>query len=175
MGLYQFENYVPRVDPSSYVHPEAVLIGNVSISGNCYIGPGASIRADWGSITIGPGSNIQDRVVIHVKPEHSVVLGANSHIGHGAILHGPCLGFHVFVGMGAIIMDEAELGDNCCVAAGTLIPGGMKIPANKLIKGIPGRIVSDVSLEMAAELETATKHYQALAERCLKGMRRIDF
>lgn len=174
MSFYQFEGYVPRVSPLSYVHPEAVLIGNINIAENCYIGPGASIRADWGSIIIGPGSNIQDRVVIHVKPGQSVILGANSHIGHGAILHGPSLGFHVFVGMGVIIMDGAELGDNCCVAAGTLIPAGMKVPANKLIKGVPGRVVSDLSREMAAALETATMHYHNLAERCLKGMTRID-
>lgn len=166
MPFYSFEGKVPMVSPCSFVHPEATLIGDVEVKEGCYIGPGARLRGDWGRITVGPGCNIQENCVIHVKPDQEVIIGGSSHIAHGAILHGPTLGYHVVVGMGAIVMDNAVLEDECCIAAGALVNAGVKIPSGKLVVGAPGRIVGDVSDKLKHHLLWATAVYQALPASC---------
>ncbi|MEW6274812.1 MAG: gamma carbonic anhydrase family protein [Bacillota bacterium] len=173
MGFYEFEGKKPSVGRGTYIHPEATVIGDVTIGEDCYIGPGARIRGDWGAVVIGDGSNIQENCVIHVQPGDTAVLGPRSHIGHGAILHTPRLGEHVLVGMGAIIMDWAVIGDGCCIGAGTLITEKMEIPPNMLVLGVPGKIVAAVGEEMRRRLEWATECYLALPPRCFQGMREV--
>jgi len=140
MGLYEFENRRPDVHPSAFVYPEAVLIGDVELGADCYVGPGAVLRGDWGGIVVGSGSNIQENCVFHVLPDESVVLGPGSHIGHGAILHTCTLGIHVLVGMGAIIQDYAVIGDGAIISVGSILKAGMTVPPEKLVIGVPGRI-----------------------------------
>lgn len=166
MGYYSFEGRIPRVAEGAFVHPEATLIGEVEIGEGCYIGAGARLRGDWGRIVVGPGTNIQENCVIHVKPEQTVVIGPACHIAHGAILHGPVLGYHVVVGMGAIIMDEAVLGDECCIAAGALVPARMHVPPGMLVMGSPGKVVGAVSKELRRHLLWGTALYQALPASC---------
>ncbi|MCL6611421.1 MAG: gamma carbonic anhydrase family protein [Peptococcaceae bacterium] len=173
MAIYEFEGKCPSIGKGSYIHPEATIIGDVVMGEGCYVGAGARIRGDWGSIVIGPGSNIQENCVIHVYPGETARLGPRSHIGHGAILHTPKLGEHVLVGMGAIIMDWAEIGDGCCVGAGALITERTVIPPNKLVLGAPARVAGEISEKMRRFLETATGFYLALPPRCLNGMREI--
>ncbi|MGQ9823628.1 MAG: gamma carbonic anhydrase family protein [Desulfotomaculales bacterium] len=173
MGFYEFEGKKPTVGKGAYVHPEATVIGDVFIGEGCYVGPGARIRGDWGKIIIGPRSNIQENCVLHVLPGFTAVLGPRSHIGHGAILHTPLLGEHVLVGMGAIIMDRAAIGDGCCIAAGALVTEGMEIPPNRLVVGIPAKIKGEINEEMRRYLEWATECYITLPPRCLQGMREV--
>ena len=173
MAIYEFEGKRPRIGKGTYVHPEATIIGDVSIGEGCYIGSGARIRGDWGAITIGSRSNIQENCVIHVNLDVAAVLGPRSHIGHGAILHTPTLGEHVLVGMGAIIMDYAQIGDGCCIGAGALIPEKMQIPPNRLVLGVPAKIVSELNEEIRSRLEWGTECYIALPPRCLRGMREV--
>ncbi len=173
MALYEFEGKRPRIGKGTYVHPEATIIGDVTVGEGCYIGPGARIRGDWGAIVIGPQSNIQENCVIHVLPSAVAILGPRSHIGHGAILHTPVLGEHVLVGMGAIIMDWASVGDGCCIGAGALVTERMEIPPNKLVLGVPAKIVADINEEMRRLLEWATECYIALPPRCFAGMREV--
>ena len=173
MGIYEFEGKRPVIGKATFVHPEATIIGDVTIGNGCYIGPGARLRGDWGSIIIGSDSNIQENCVIHVKPGETVYLGERSHIGHGAILHGPVLGKHVVVGMGAIIMDNVRVGDGCCIGAGTLLPGGMVIESNKLIIGVPGKVVGDVDDSLKKNLDWGTGIYMELPGRCFNGMKKI--
>ncbi|MFZ3170673.1 MAG: gamma carbonic anhydrase family protein [Carboxydocellales bacterium] len=173
MGFYEFEGKQPRIGKDSYIHPEATIIGNVSIGEGCYVAAGARIRGDWGSIVIGHYSNVQENCVIHVYPGETAVLGSRSHVGHGAILHTPNLGDHVLVGMGAIIMDRVTIGSGCCIGAGTLITEGMVIPPYKIVMGVPAKVVADVDDEMKVRLDKGTAYYQALPDRCFKGMKEV--
>ncbi|MHB8156185.1 MAG: gamma carbonic anhydrase family protein [Desulfocucumaceae bacterium] len=172
--LYEFEGKRPSIGKGSYIHPQATIIGDVRIGQGCFIGAGARIRGDWGSIEIGDQSNIQENCVIHVYPGQSAVLGPRSHIGHGAILHTPVLGAHVLVGMGAIIMDWANIGDGCCIAAGSLVTEKMEVPPNKLVLGMPAKVAGDISENMRQMLEAATGFYMALPPRCLGTMREVS-
>lgn len=165
MAIYEFEGRVPEVGEGSYVHPEATLIGGVRIGKNCFIGPGARLRADWCDIEIGDGSNVQDNCIIHARPDFTVRLGPSSHIGHGAVLHGVVLHEHVLVGMNAVIQDFAEIGDGCVIGSGCVIKPGMKVPERKLVMGVPGKIVGDVTPQQEQLWTFATEFYQALPKR----------
>lgn len=112
MGIYEFEGHRPQIEPSAFVHPEGMVIGRVFISANCYVGAGAVLRVDWGDIVIGEGSNIQENCVLHVRLDEAVTAGPSSNIGHGAILHTCTRGYHVLVGMGAILCDGVSVGVN---------------------------------------------------------------
>jgi len=173
MPLYEFEGKRPRIAESAFVYPEAVIIGDVVIGEGCYVGPGAMIRGDWGAIVIGAKSNIQENCVIHVAPDETALLGERSHIGHGAILHGPTLEEHVIVGMGAIIMDGAVVGAGCCIGAGALIPAGTKIPPGRLYLGSPAKDAGPISEKMEKFLEYATGVYIAQPPRLFKGLRAL--
>jgi len=167
--IYEFEGKRPSIGKGSYIHPSATIIGAVKMGEGCYVGAGACIRGDWGSVEIGPKSNIQENCVIHVIPGETAKLGPRNHIGHGAILHTPILGEHVLVGMGAIIMDRAEIGDGCCIGAGSLITEKTVIPPNKLVLGAPARVAGDIS----EYLDLATGFYMALPPRCLDSMKEL--
>ncbi|MDD3653211.1 MAG: gamma carbonic anhydrase family protein [Desulfotomaculaceae bacterium] len=174
MAFYEFEGKRPRIYENCYIHPEATIIGDVTIGEGCYIGAGARIRGDWGAIVIGQGSNIQENCVIHVLPGETAQLGSRSHIGHGAILHTPRLGEHVLVGMDAIIMDFVSIGDGCCIGAGAVVTAKMDIPPGKLVLGAPAKVVSDISEKMRKSLEEATGFYLALPPRCQKSLREVS-
>lgn len=172
MPLYEFEGRRPKIGQGTFIYPEASIIGAVTIGEGCYIGPGARIRGDWGEINIGPNSNIQENCVIHNRVGGVTELGPKSHIGHGAILHGPLqMGEHVFVGMGAVIMDGVRLGDGSCVAAGAVVTANTIVPANKLVVGVPAGVAGDVTPQLKERLEKATDYYIKLPSRCFKGLK----
>ena len=174
MAIYEFEGKRPEIHPSTYVHPEATIIGDVIIDENCYIGPGARIRGDWGVIKIGPGSNVQDNCVIHVAVNGEVILGPDSHIGHGAVLHSVTLEKHVVVGINAAILDNAIVGAGSCVGAGTVVPANTVIPPNSLVIGVPGKVVSEISPQRAEGLAKGTGFYHTLPKRCHDTMKDIS-
>ena len=165
MAVYEFEGKRPKVGETSFVHPAAVLVGGVTIGENCYIGPGAVLRGDFGYIEVGDGSNIQENCVIHTFPEVTARLGRDSHIGHAAIVHGSKIKENVLVGMGAILHEGVEIGENCIIGSGCVITANQKIPAGKLVVGVPGKIVGDVSPEMNKAKGVGTKLYQTLPRR----------
>ena len=99
------------------MHKEATIIGNVIIGKNVYIGPGASLRGDWGQIIVKDGCNIQDNCIVHIFQSKDVILQKNAHIGHGAIIHGANIGENSLIGMNAVIMDDANIGDECIIGA----------------------------------------------------------
>jgi carbonic anhydrase/acetyltransferase-like protein (isoleucine patch superfamily) len=125
MPSYSIEGVIPVVDPSAYVHPTAVLIGDVIVGPHCYVGPNASLRGDFGRIVLKAGSNVQDTCVIHGFPAQDTVVGENGHIGHGAVLHSCMVGRDALVGMNAVVMDEAVVGERSIVAACAFVPAGM--------------------------------------------------
>lgn len=165
MGIYEFEGKRPKVGETSFVHPAAVLVGAVTIGENCYIGPGAVLRGDFGYVEIDDGSNIQENCVIHTFPEVTARLGRDSHIGHGAIVHGSRIKENVLVGMGAILHEGVEVGENCIIGSGCVITANQKIPAGKMVVGVPGKIIGDVSPEMNRAKIAGTRLYQTLPRR----------
>jgi phenylacetic acid degradation protein len=160
--IYEFNGYRPVVHKSSFVHPQACVTGNVIIGKDVYIGPGAAIRGDWGEIVIKEGCNVQENCTIHMFPGITIVLEENSHIGHGAIIHGAHIGKDVLVGMNAVVMDRANIGEGCIIGALTMVPEGMNIPPRMIVVGSPAKIVKEVSEEMLKWKKEGTKIYQQL-------------
>ena len=174
MAFYEFQGYKPVVDPSSFVHPQAAVTGNVIIGKDCYIGPGAALRGDWGQIIIEDGCNVQENCIIHMFPGVTVLLKEGAHIGHGAIIHGATIGKNCLVGMNAVIMDNVELGDDSIVGALCFIKEEEIIPSRSLMVGNPGKIIKQVTDEMLAWKTEGTRLYQELPAACLKNWREIE-
>ena len=169
--IYEFNGYKPVIDPSSFVHKEATIIGNVVIGKKVYIGPGASIRGDWGKISIKDGCNVQDNCTIHIFPGKDVILEENAHIGHGAIVHGANIGKNTLVGMNSVIMDDCNIGDECIIGALCFIKGEMNIPNRKIVVGNPAIIKGEVSDEMISWKTKGTELYQDLPNECYTLMK----
>ena len=160
--FYEFEGIQPVMHESSFVHPQSTVTGNVIIGKDCYIGPGAALRGDWGQIILEDGCNVQENCTIHMFPGVTVLLKAGAHIGHGAIIHGATIGKNCLVGMNAVIMDNVQLGDESIVGALTFIKEGEIIPARSVVVGNPGKIIKQVSNEMISWKTAGTKLYQQL-------------
>src|ERR1700744_5319963 len=146
--IYEFNGYKPVIHPSSFIHPQACVTGNVIIGKDVYVGPGAAIRGDWGQIIIEDGCNVQENCTIHLFPGATVRLREGSHLGHGAIVHGAVIGRNCLIGMNSVIMDNVVLGDECIVGALTFVKAGEVIPTRSVVAGNPGRIVKQGSEEM---------------------------
>jgi len=174
VSLYEFEGKRPQIAESAFVHPEAILVGGVNIGEGCYIGPGAVLRADWGNINLGDDSNIQENCTIHAAPDSVAEMGPESHICHGAIIHGSKLGKHVMVGLGAILNEKVVIGDGCIIGEACFVPRGMIVPSHKVVVGIPARILGDMTKEKDDYSKWATRIYQELPARCHSGLKRID-
>jgi phenylacetic acid degradation protein/carnitine operon protein CaiE len=170
MDIYSFNGFVPVVKPSSFVHPQASVIGDVIIGENVYIGPGAAIRGDWGRIIIEDGCNVQENCVIHMFPGTTVSLKKGAHIGHGAIIHGGTIGENSLIGMNAVIMDDVEIGKESIIGALCFVPSKMSIPPRSLVVGNPAKIIKEVSDEMIAWKTEGTALYQQLPGECQETM-----
>jgi carbonic anhydrase/acetyltransferase-like protein (isoleucine patch superfamily) len=160
--IYQFNEIIPVVHPSSFVHPLAAVTGNVIIGKNVYIGPGAAIRGDWGQIIIEDGCNVQENCTIHMFPGVTVWLKEDAHVGHGAIIHGATIGKNCLIGMNAVIMDNVMLGDECIVGALSFIKADEVFENRSLIVGNPAKKIKEVSDEMIKWKSEGTLLYQQL-------------
>ncbi|MEI6950687.1 transferase hexapeptide repeat family protein [Paraflavisolibacter sp. H34] len=170
MSFYAFNGIRPVVHPSSFVHPQAVVTGNVVIGKDVYIGPGAALRGDWGRIVVEDGCNVQENCTLHMFPGMTVLLKEAAHIGHGAIIHGAVVGRNCLVGMNAVLLDEAELGDECIVGALSFIRQGERFPARSLIAGNPAKIIKEVSDELIRWKTEGTRLYQQLPRLCFETL-----
>lgn len=150
--VYAIDGIVPVVDPSSFVHPTAVLIGDVIVGPGCYIGPSASLRGDFGRLVMQAGGNLQDNCVVHGFPGTDTVMEEDAHIGHGAVLHGCTVKRNALVGMNAVVMDGAVIGESAFVAAMAFVKAGFAVPARTLVAGIPAKIVRQLSDEEIASV-----------------------
>ncbi len=173
MPIYEFAGKRPKISPGAFVHPQAVVIGDATIGDECLIAPGAVIRADFGPITIGEGSSIQDNATIHVTPGDKVVISKNVIVAHHAVLHDVTLHERCVVGMGAVLLQKVVCEAGVIVAAGAVVPQGMHIPAGKLVAGNPARIVKDVSPEMEAYVAMGIDAYKELTRLCRQTMKEI--
>ena len=172
--IYSFKGYTPVIHESSFVHPQSAITGNVIIGKNCYIGPGAALRGDWGKIIIEDGCNVQENCTIHMFPGITVLLEEGAHVGHGAIIHGATIRKNCLIGMNAVIMDNVELGDECTVGALTFIKQDEKIPPRSMVAGNPGKIIKQVSDEMIAWKIEGTNLYQTLPKEMFKSWKACE-
>ncbi len=172
--IYAFDDFIPVVHETAFVHPQAAVTGNVIIGRDVYIGPGAAIRGDWGGIVIEDGCNVQENCTVHMFPGVTVVLEAGAHIGHGAVVHGARIGANALVGMNAVIMDNAVIGAGSIVGALTFVPAEMQVPERSVVVGNPARIVKQVSDEMLAWKSEGTALYQQLPEAMRASWRAVE-
>tara|TARA_B100000809_G_C15140628_1_gene533113 strand:+ start:14643 stop:15239 length:597 start_codon:yes stop_codon:yes gene_type:complete len=172
--FYSFKGQIPIVHESSFIHPLAAVTGNVIIGKNCYIGPGAAIRGDWGEIILEDGVNVQENCTVHMFPGKTIVLKEGAHIGHGAIIHGANLGRNCLVGMNSVIMDGAEIGDECIVGAMAFVKAKSVFSNRSLIVGNPAKIIKKVTDEMIDWKTAGTKLYQQLPADCHESLREVE-
>ena len=170
MPVYSLEGVIPVVDPTAFVHPQAVLIGDVVIGPRCYVGPGASLRGDMGRIVMGAGSNVQDNCVLHTFPSKEVRLEEDAHIGHGAVLHGCTVKRGALVGINAVLMDDVVVGEEALVGAASFVRAGFIVPPRTLVTGAPAREVRKLTDEEIAWKAVGTREYHELAVRCLASL-----
>jgi hypothetical protein len=166
MSCYSFNGFIPVVDPSSYIHDTASVIGDVIIGKDCYVGPGAVIRGDWGRIIIEDGCNVQENCVVHMFPGKHITFESGAHIGHGAVVHGATLKSNCLIGMNAVVMDGAIVGKNSIVGALSFVKAEEIIPDNHLYAGNPGRIIKEISADMIEWKTEGTALYQSLPASC---------
>ena len=172
--VYEINGVRPVVHPSAYVHPSAVLIGDVIVGPRCYIGPLASLRGDFGRLILEEGANLQDTCVMHGFPGEDTVVEVDGHIGHGAVLHGCRVKRNAMVGMNAVVMDLAVVGEESIVAAMCFVKAGMQIPPRSMVMGAPARVVRTLTDKEVAWKSFGTAQYHQLAVRSMQTMREVD-
>ena len=173
-NIYSIDGVVPVIDPTAYVHPTATLIGDVIVSAHCYVGPNASLRGDMGRILMNQGSNMQDGCVAHTfAGGGEVVLGEGANVGHGAVLHGCRLGKYVLVGMNAVVMDGADVGDYAFVGALAMVKANFTVPPKSIVVGVPAKILRQLSDEEISWKRDGDEDYQSLIRRCQATMKRV--
>jgi len=175
MSIYEFENKKPIIGKGTFIFESADVIGDVVIGKNCYIGPGARIRGDYGSIKIGDNTAVEENVVIHARPDGVATIGSNVTIGHASIIHNATVCDWAVIGMGAVVSDWAEIGEWAVVAEGAVVKNKQKIPNKSIAVGVPAKVVSKISLEYEKQWSKYKKIYSNLAnERFPKSLKKID-
>ena len=174
MKVYEIDGVTPVIDPTAYVHPTAVLIGDVIIGPRCYVGPAACLRGDFGRLVLKEGANIQDTCVMHGFPNSDTVVEEDGHIGHGAVLHGCIIKKNALVGMNAVVMDGAVVGESSIVAAMAFVKAKYEVPDRTLVAGSPVKIIRELSDKEIQWKSQGTAQYQDLAVRSLSTMREVE-
>jgi len=172
--VWAINGIVPVIDPSAFVHPSAVLIGDVIVGAGCYVGPAASLRGDFGRLVMRAGSNVQDGCIMHGFPGTDTVVEEDGHVGHGAILHGCTIKRGALVGMNAVINDNAVIGESAIVAAMAFVKAGMVVPPRMLAAGVPAKIVRKLTEQEISWKVDGTRSYQELTQRSLTTMIETD-
>ena len=172
--VYAIDGLTPVVHPAAFVHPSAVLIGDVIVGARAYIGPCACLRGDFGRIVVEEGANIQDTCMLHGFPGKDTVVGAESTIGHGAVLHGCVVRRGALIGMNCVVNDNAEVGEDAVVAALAFVKAEDVIPARALVVGIPGKVLRTLSAQELRWKKDNMHLYQQLAVRSAKTMREVE-
>ena len=174
MACYSFEGLRPVVDPTSFVHPMASLIGDVIIGPGCYIGPFASLRGDFGRILVEGDASVQESCTVHVSAVQDCIIGRGATIGHGAVIHGCTIGENALIGMNSVVLDGAVIGAESLVGAMSLVKTGMQVAPRSLVAGNPGRVIRILPADQIGWRNDGDGEYQRLARRCLEGLRACE-
>jgi carbonic anhydrase/acetyltransferase-like protein (isoleucine patch superfamily) len=173
MALYELDGKSPQLGAGAWVADSAQVIGNVALGENASVWFGVVIRGDNETIRIGRNSNVQDCSVLHSDPGVPLTLGENVSIGHQVMLHGCTIGDGSLIGIQAVVLNNAKIGRNCIVGAGSVVTEGKEFPDNSLILGAPARVVrtlDDAGREMLARI---AEHYVGNAQRYARGLKKI--
>ncbi|MDG4648364.1 gamma carbonic anhydrase family protein [Roseibacterium sp. SDUM158017] len=168
--IYALDGIAPRIDPDTWVAPDANVIGRVVLEAGASVWFGATLRGDNEDIRVGEGSNVQENCVFHTDMGYPLTIGANCTIGHKAMLHGCTIGEGSLIGMGATVLNGARIGAGCLVGAGALIPEGREIPDGSLVMGMPGKVVRDLDEAARAGLLASAAHYRERMRRFRDGL-----
>ncbi|WP_299195871.1 phenylacetic acid degradation protein PaaY [uncultured Amphritea sp.] len=174
MKVYSIDGITPVVHPTAYVHPTAVLIGDVIVGPGCYVGPAACLRGDFGRLELKKGANLQDTCVMHGFPGTDTVVEEDGHIGHGAVLHGCVIGKNALVGMNSVIMDGAIIGESSIVAAMSFVKAKMEVAPRTLVAGSPARVIKELTDKEIDWKSAGTRQYQDLAIRSMNTMQEVE-
>jgi carbonic anhydrase/acetyltransferase-like protein (isoleucine patch superfamily) len=175
MSIYEFENKRPVIGRGTFIFKSADVIGDVIIGENCYIGPGARIRGDYGSIRIGDNSAIEENVVIHARPDDITKIGNWVTIGHSSVIHNATVFDWAVIGMGAIVSDWAEIGEWAVIAEGAVVKNKQKIPQRGIAVGVPAKVVTEISLDYEKQWTSYKKIYSDLArDRFPNSLKKVD-
>ncbi len=173
MAVYEFEGRVPRIGKGTYIHPSATVLGQVTLGEGCWIGPGARLRGDYGEITIGDGSSVEDNCVVHARPGEYTHIGNHVTIGHGAVIHNATIHDYAIVGMGAVVSDWAVVEEWAVVGEGAVVRQRQEIPAENIAVGVPAKIIGQVTDEYKAQWTIFKDTYVDLARRYPDGMEEL--
>ena len=175
MPIYEFENKKPRIGKGTFIFQSADVIGDVTIGENCYVGPGARIRGDYGSIKIGNDTAIEENVVIHARPNEKTTIGDSVTIGHAAIIHNSTIHDWAIIGMGAIVSDYADIGEWAVVAEGAVVKNKTKVPDKSIAVGVPAKVVAEITSDYKKQWTEYKKIYSDLArKRFPNSLKSID-
>ncbi|HVE63302.1 MAG TPA: gamma carbonic anhydrase family protein [Mycobacteriales bacterium] len=172
MAVYALGELVPSIDPTAYVHPDAVIIGDVRVGEGATVWPRAVLRGDYGVITIGAGTSVQDGSVLHATAAHSTVVGAECVIGHLAHLEGCVVEDRCLVGSGSVILARARVRTGAVVGAAALVPEGMDVEAGMLALGVPAKVRGAAGQE--SRIASAAQLYRWNGARYARDLRRVD-
>jgi phenylacetic acid degradation protein len=173
VGIYEFEGRVPKIAPNAYVAEDASVVGDVTIGAQCYVGPGARIRGDYGTVTIGEKTSVQENCVLHARMNEKCEVGGHVQIGHGALLHNCTVKDYAVIGVGAVVSDYGSVGVWSIIGEGAVVTSNQTIPDGKVAVGIPAKVIRDV-VDSDKQLWSKYKEiYADLALRYPKGLRRI--
>lgn len=161
--VYAFAGDTPAIHESVFIAPSASVIGQATLAENSSAFYGVSVRADTAAISVGPGSNLQDNVVLHADPDFPCTVGARVSVGHGAVVHGCTVEDDCLIGMSATILNGAVIGAGSLVAAGAVILEGAIIPPRSLVAGVPAKVRRELTAEEFAGVQHNAAHYQELA------------
>jgi phenylacetic acid degradation protein len=172
--VYSIDGITPVVEPGAYVHPSAVLIGDVIVAARAYIGPCACLRGDFGRIVVEAGANIQDSCLLHGFPGKDTVVGSEVTVGHGAVLHGCVVRRGALVGMNAVVNDNAEVGEDAVIAALAFVKAEAKIAPRSLVAGIPAKVLRTLTEQELRWKKDNMLLYQDLARRSAASMQEVE-
>ncbi len=160
MAIWRFEDRVPKIGEGTFIAPTADVIGDVTIGKNCYVGPGAIIRGDYGTIIIGDETSIQENVVIHARPNDVTKIGSRVTLGHGCIVHNCVIEDEVVVGMRAVVTDYCTVKKWAVIGEGAVVPNSKIVEEGDIVVGVPAKPVGNIHDETKKEIKQKLAWYK---------------
>jgi len=173
MPIYSFEDKRPTISATTFVAPTAVVVGDVTIGAECYIGHGAILRGDYGRIVVGQRTAIEEGVIVHARPDDETVFGDRVTVGHGAMIHNARIEDGATIGMRSVISDFSVVGEGALIGEQALVRRNQEVPPRAIAVGVPARVVGKVGPEQSDMMVWAKEVYVDLAHRYPTGLKEI--